>query len=1036
MKFARMMALLGLPLASAAATVTVNQMPFTVPEGFTVELVAGSGLAPRPVSASFDDRGRLYVTDSSGSNEAPSEQLKHPDHRVLRLEDRDGDGIFDTSEVFATEVMFPQGCLWHEGSVYVAAPPSIWKFTDTDGDGKADRREEWFKGGTLTGCANDIHGPHAGPDGYLYWTKGAFAEQTHPLGDGRRLQDKAAHIFRARPDGSDLGVVMSGGMDNPVEIAFTPDGEVLFSSTFIDFSQPGFRDGIAHAIHGGVFGKQNEALEDGRVIRTGPDLFHPFFQAGPAAECGLMQYTSAAFGTAFRDTLFATSFNLHKVTHHVLRPEGATYASTDSDFLVTDAVDFHPTDVLEDADGSLLVVDTGGWYRLCCPSSQLAKPDVLGAIYRVRREGAARPKDLWASPRLPSEPNDSGFRTAAALLGDDRFSVREAAASWLAKAGAPALPAVREAILKGPSWRQRHEAAWVAFRIGTPAATAALGEALVHSDPGLRRVAAKALALHPDPAVVPQLAALLDHEDPALVRSAAEGLGRLRIPDFIPALLKATAGPLASDPFLEHSLIHALICIGSPDVTRMGLIAESSRTRRAALVALDQMNEGALNAPAVLPFLDAPDERLRTAANWILTRHPDWGGDLAAEFRKRLTATNLTADARASVNRQLGLLARDARGQELLAEAAEGGVFPPDSQASALSAIAGAPLKERPERWRTAVLAALAKPADAFAPAALAAARGFSGDADVGAALRRLARQADWPADRRLSALAALPPGSVLEDSEFALVTDSLDTSRPPETRSAAARLLAQARLHPTQLRQLTPRLASAGPLELNQLLQAYDAGGDETLGRELLAALQESRSARALHPTQLQPHFAKFPESLRVSADAFVTGLNTDAGQQAARLDALLAELKTANGDLRRGQSVFNGPKAACASCHRIGYLGGDVGPELTRIGEVRSERDLLESIVYPSLSFVRSYEPTRVTLKGGDEFNGIVRRETPEDITVVTGPGAEQRIRREEIVELSPGVISVMPGGLDEQLTRQELADLLVFVKTVRWR
>ena len=50
-------------------------------------------------------------------------------------------------------------------------------------------------------------------------------------------------------------------------------------------------------------------------------------------------------------------------------------------------LDFHPTDVLEDADGSLLVVDTGGWYKLCCPTSQLEKPDVLGAIYRVRKAG-------------------------------------------------------------------------------------------------------------------------------------------------------------------------------------------------------------------------------------------------------------------------------------------------------------------------------------------------------------------------------------------------------------------------------------------------------------------------------------------------------------------------------------------------------------------------------------------------------------------------------------------------------------------------
>ena len=122
-----------------------------------MERAASSELAPRPIDMDFDEQGHLYVTDSSGSNAPVTEQLKQKPHRVLRLEDTNGDGVFDKSTVFADHMMFPEGCMWYNGSLYVSAPPVIWKLTDSDGDGIADKREEWLDAKTLTGCANDLH---------------------------------------------------------------------------------------------------------------------------------------------------------------------------------------------------------------------------------------------------------------------------------------------------------------------------------------------------------------------------------------------------------------------------------------------------------------------------------------------------------------------------------------------------------------------------------------------------------------------------------------------------------------------------------------------------------------------------------------------------------------------------------------------------------------------------------------------------------------------------------------------------------------
>ena len=151
-----------------AAEFKLDGQTFTLPAGFTIERIAGPGLTDRPIHADFDEQGRLYVAESSGSNDPVKKQLELKPHSLLRLEDTNGDGVFDKRTVFADKLMFPAGVLWHDGSVYVTAPPEIWKLTDTNGDGVADQREVWFNPGTLTGCANDLHGPFLGRDG---WTK-------------------------------------------------------------------------------------------------------------------------------------------------------------------------------------------------------------------------------------------------------------------------------------------------------------------------------------------------------------------------------------------------------------------------------------------------------------------------------------------------------------------------------------------------------------------------------------------------------------------------------------------------------------------------------------------------------------------------------------------------------------------------------------------------------------------------------------------------------------------------------------------------
>ena len=461
----------------------------TVPEGFSVEVAAGPPLVQRPMIVDMDDEGRLYVAESSGSNDDVRTQLSEKPHSILQLQDLDGDGKYDRRTVFADRMMLPEGVLWHEGSVYVAAPPIIWKLTDVDGDGVADRREEWFDGKTLTNCANDLHGPYLGLDGRIYWTKGAFAEQTYERPGREPLVTRAAHIFRRRVDGGPVEVVLTGGMDNPVEVAFAPDGERFLTSTFLHHPQLGKRDGIVHAVYGGVYGKAHGVTDDHPM--TG-GLLGVMTDMGGAATVGLARYASSVFGEDYQGRLFATAFNLRKVTSHRLVPEGATFRTEDSDFLVSESRDFHPTDVMEDADGSLLVVDTGAWYKLCCPTAQMEKPDVLGAIYRVRRSGASPPPD----PR-GSQIDWSGLTAAglADLLDDQRPAVRDRAVRELAKAGDLAAP---DEVLSSGSEVARLNAVWALTRIDTEGARATVRAGLSDSSAAVRLATLHSVALHRD----------------------------------------------------------------------------------------------------------------------------------------------------------------------------------------------------------------------------------------------------------------------------------------------------------------------------------------------------------------------------------------------------------------------------------------------------------------------------------------------------------------------------------------------------------
>ncbi len=141
------------------------------------------------------------------------------------------------------------------------------------------------------------------------------------------------------------------------------------------------------------------------------------------------------------------------------------------------------------------------------------------------------------------------------------------------------------------------------------------------------------------------------------------------------------------------------------------------------------------------------------------------------------------------------------------------------------------------------------------------------------------------------------------------------------------------------------------------------------------------------------------------------------------------------ADGDIQRGRELFFGnKKAICATCHAVQGQGGQIGPDLTRIGAIRAPRDLLEAIVLPSVSFARGYEPFNLVTDDGQVLSGIIARETADAIHLVNTSRVETRVARKSIESLQQSNVSIMPEGMDNQLSHQELADLIAFLHSLR--
>lgn len=155
----------------------------------------------------------------------------------------------------------------------------------------------------------------------------------------------------------------------------------------------------------------------------------------------------------------------------------------------------------------------------------------------------------------------------------------------------------------------------------------------------------------------------------------------------------------------------------------------------------------------------------------------------------------------------------------------------------------------------------------------------------------------------------------------------------------------------------------------------------------------------------------------------------DAEATYDAEQAREIVREAET-KGDPVRGAGIFADAKLACLSCHRVGDHGGSVGPDLTSIAAQVDTQHLVESILWPSRDVKPEYVGWRILTADGDILTGYKHASNDGFLTLRdTTTGEFIEIAQDEIEAEVPGS-TVMPAGLTDAMTRQQLQDLICFL------
>ena len=343
---------------------------FTVPEGFRVELVASEPDVVNPVAMTFDDRGRIWVTESV---EYPRKPAGVGRDRVKILEDLDGDGRAEKATVFADGLNIPTGVALGYGGVWLLNAPDLLFLREKDG--KEVSREVVLTGFGRTDTHELPNSLTWGPDGWLYGLNGVFNRCSIVSKNGKRY-DFTCALWRVHPRTHEFQVVAEG-TSNPYGLGWDPEGSAIIEVCHWA------NDHLFHFVETGYYQRQAGPYPP-FTIKIGSITDHGHQKT---AYCGLSFLDTDAFPEKYRAHVAVGNIHGGCINVDRLEREGSTYrAKAEPDLLNANDAWFMPVSLKIGPDGSLYVLD---WYdRYHCSQDAARDPDgvdrLKGRLYRLR----------------------------------------------------------------------------------------------------------------------------------------------------------------------------------------------------------------------------------------------------------------------------------------------------------------------------------------------------------------------------------------------------------------------------------------------------------------------------------------------------------------------------------------------------------------------------------------------------------------------------------------------------------------------------